>query len=234
MKKEELIKPKHISIIMDGNRRWARERNLPELEGHAKGYGVMGLMPEWFFAQGVELVSVFAFSINNWSLPREEVNDLMKLIQKALTDNLDSFVKKGYKIIISGRIEELPGDLPEVCAEAILQTKDGRRGTLNICLNYGGRAEIVDAIRKMIKNKIDIEQVHEGLVKKYLYHGDLSDPDMIIRTADERSLSGFQMWQAERSELFFISKYWPDFEKLDAEKLLSEYAERKKAPEYVA
>jgi len=162
------VLPKHIALIMDGNRRLAQERNLPSLEGHLKGYEIMKKVPDWFFSKGVEVISIYAFSTENWKRAREEVNYLMKLIKMAIKDDLDDFNEKGYKLLISGRIDELPGDLPEVCYNAIDKTRENTKGTLNICLNYGGRAEIVDAIKKMIKNGIETEQVHEGLIKKYL------------------------------------------------------------------
>lgn len=218
--------PKHVGIIMDGNRRWAKERNLPTLEGHAKGYEKMKQAPVWFFSRGVEIVSVWAFSTENWKRSRDEVNYLMKLLQRALIEELEEVKQKGYKILISGRISELPGDLPELCGSVMNETKNNIKGVLNICLNYGGRPEIIDAVRKMIKNGVDLEQVHEGMMKKYLYNGDLLDPDIIVRTSGEQRLSGFMLWQSAYSELMFIKKYWPDFEEHDAETVIKEYANR--------
>jgi undecaprenyl diphosphate synthase len=221
--------PIHVGIIMDGNRRWAKERNLPTFEGHAIGYEKMKKLPGWFFSRGVKILSLFAFSTENWNRQPVEVNYLMKLLEKAVEINLLELAKKNnYKILISGRIEELPGDLPAKCLEIMKETKANNRGIINICLNYGGRAEIVDAMRKMIKNKVEPEQVHEGMIKKYLYQTDLSDPDIIVRTSGEERLSGFLTWQSVYSELFFIKKYWPDFEELDVDVILREYAERKR------
>ena len=220
--------PEHVAIIMDGNRRWAKERNLKTIEGHYAGYKKIKIMPEWFFEKGVKIVSVFAFSTENWNRSKIEVNYLMKLLKKALQDNLEEFSNKGYKLLISGRINELPGNLPEICNNAIDKTKFNNKGILNICLNYGGRAEIVDAIKKIIKNKIDISQIHEGIIKKYLYNNDLKDPDIIVRTSGEQRLSGFQLWQSSYSELLFLQKYWPDFEKNDADFILEEYNNRKR------
>jgi len=226
-KKQNL--PAHVGIIMDGNRRWAKERNLPSFEGHRKGYEKMKLAPDWFFSRGVKILSLYAFSTENWNRQQEEVNYLMKLLGQAVESSLLEQAKKdGYKVLISGRFEELPGDLPAKCLNIMAETKVNNRGLLNICLNYGGRAEIVDAARKMIKNKVELAQVHEGMIKKYLYNGDLSDPDIVVRTSGEQRLSGFMMWQTAYSELFFIKKYWPDFEELDAEIILKEYAERKR------
>ncbi len=218
--------PKHIGIIMDGNRRWAKERNLSSLEGHLKGYEKVKLIPGWFFSRGVKIVSVFAFSTENWNRSRNEVNYLMKLVKRAFKEELDEFNQKGYRVLISGRIDELPGDLPEICLKAINKTKTNTTGTLNICLNYGGRAEIVDAIKKIIKNNIKLEQVHEGIIKKYLYNGILSEPDIVGRTSGEQRTSGFMLWQSAYSELLFIKKYWPDFEESDVKIILDEYAKR--------
>jgi undecaprenyl diphosphate synthase len=139
---------------------------------------------------------------------------------------LEEFHEKGYKLFLSGRIEELPGDLPDLCQEAESKTKDNTKGVLNICLNYGGRAEIIDAVRKMVKNDVKLEQVHEGMLRKYFYQGDLSDPDIIIRTSGEQRLSGFQLWQSAYSELVFLEKYWPDFEESDVEMVMEVYKQR--------
>jgi undecaprenyl diphosphate synthase len=227
-KKEEKKIPEHVGIIMDGNRRWAKERNLPTIEGHRRGYAILKKLPEWFFPRGVHIVSVFAFSVENWNRSREEVNYLMKLIKSAFEEDIDEFHEKGYRVVLSGRIAELPGDLPEVCMNAMDKTKANRTGTLHLCLNYGGHAEIIDAVRKMIKNGLDAEQVHEGMMRKYLYSGDLGDPDIIVRTSGEQRLSGFLLWQSAYAELMFMQKYWPDFEEIDAEKILAEYAGRKR------
>jgi undecaprenyl diphosphate synthase len=220
--------PKHVGIIIDGNRRWAKERNLPTLEGHLKGYDKLKQAPNWFFKRGVKILSVFVFSTENWNRSQAEVNYLMKLIKKAFEEELEEVHKKEYRIIISGRLDELPGDLPEICHEVMNKTKIYTKGIFNICLNYGGRAEIVDAIGKMIKNKVKLEQVHEGMVRKYLYTPELSDPDIIVRTSGEQRLSGFLLWHSEYSELFFLKKYWPDFEESDVDLILEEYSQRER------
>lgn len=229
MKSKNPNTPVHVGLIMDGNRRWARERNLPTFEGHLVGYGKVKRAPEWFFSRGVEILSFFAFSTENWNRQQSEVNYLMKLMRDAIQIDLrESAKKNGYKILISGRVEELPGDLPDECFGIMQETKNNNQGIVNVCLNYGGRAEIIDAARKMIKNKVEFEQIHEGMIKKYLYQPDLPDPDMIVRTSGEQRLSGFLTWQSAYSELFFMQKYWPDFEESDAEAVLTEYAARKR------
>lgn len=224
-KKEEKKIPNHIGIIMDGNRRWAEERNLPGFEGHLKGYEKLRKAADWAFAKGIKILSVYAFSTENWNRSQDEVNYLMKLIKIALEEEAENAREKGYKIMISGKVSELPGDLPEACYNIMEKTQGGTNGILNICLNYGGRAEIVDAIRKMIKNNLSAEQVHEGAVRKYLYN-ELPDPDIIARTSGEQRLSGFLLWQSAYSELVFLRKYWPEFEESDVDFIIDEYSSR--------
>ena len=220
--------PVHVGIIPDGNRRWSKERNLSNLEGHEKGYEKLKQSVDWFFSRGVSIVSVYTFSTENWDRAKDEINYLMKLLRKAIDEETKRAIEKNYRILISGRIDELPGDLPDACSDAMDKTKSGTGGTLNLCLNYGGRIEIVDAVRKMIKNKIDPEQVHEGMIKKYLYNSNLPDPDIIVRTSGEKRTSGCQLWEGAYSELIFLSKYWPDFEASDVDIILEEFANRKR------
>lgn len=226
MEKQEQKIPVHVGLIMDGNRRWAKERNLPSFEGHRRGYDKVGEMVELFFSRGVKMISFYAFSTENWKRVQEEVNYLMKLLKEAIDEYGAKAVEKGYRLLVSGRLEELPGDLPDACKEAMVKTKLGTNGTLNICINYGGRAEIVDAIKKMMKNRISEEQVHEGMIKKYLYQSELSDPDIIVRTSGEKRLSGFLLWESAYSELMFLDKYWPEMEESDVDKIIEEYSRR--------
>lgn len=225
---DKLKIPYHIGVIMDGNRRWAMERNLPTFEGHQRGYQLLKIFPEWFFDKGVKIISVFVFSMENWNRQQEEVNYLMKLLKNALENDLADYIKQNIKLKFSGRIEELPGNLYELCINAENQTKDNEKGIVNICLNYGGRAEIVDAVKKISKKKIDPEQIHEGMIKKYLYMPEFPDPDMIIRTSGECRLSGFMLWESAYSEFLFINKYWPEFERQDVEMIITEFNNRKR------
>lgn len=220
--------PVHVGIIPDGNRRWAKERNLSGFIGHEKGYAKILQATDWFFARGVKIVSVFVFPAENWNREKEEVNYLMKLLRQMIDEEAERAVEKNFKILVSGRIDELPGDLPDACFEAMEKTKNGMSGILNICVNYGGRAEIVDAVKKIMKNKIEPEQIHEGMIRKYLYNGDLPDLDIIVRASGEQRLSGFELWTSAESELIFLKKYWPDFEEADADFVLEEYDKRKR------
>lgn len=220
--------PNHIALIMDGNRRWAKERNLPTFDGHFQGYKKIKAAPKWFFERGVKVVSVFAFSTENWNREQAEVNYLMKLLKDTIDEQVVIANEHGYKILISGRLDELPGDLPESCQNAMTATTANKSGVLNICFNYGGRAEIVDAIKKMFLNNISIEQIHEGMLKKYFYQQELPDVDVLVRTSGEQRTSGFLLWQAAYAELIFLKKYWPDFEESDVEAILNEFNERER------
>ncbi|MCX6799676.1 MAG: polyprenyl diphosphate synthase [Candidatus Falkowbacteria bacterium] len=220
--------PEHIGIIMDGNRRWAKERNLPSIEGHLKGYGIARKAPEWFFAKGVKIISLFSFSTENWKRSQLEVNYLMSLLKRAITEEGSNALKKGHQIIVSGKIDELPGDLPDACHEIMRKTKEGKNGIVNICMNYGGRVEIIDTIKKIIDQNITSTDINEALINENLYTKGLSDPDLIIRTSGEQRTSGFLLWQAAYSELIFVEKYWPEFEKQDVDKILEEYSKRKR------
>jgi len=214
--------PTHVGLIMDGNRRWAKENNLTSLDGHLKGYGALKNVVDWFFARGVKTLSFFAFSTENWKRSEEEVGYLMKLIKKAIIEELCK-LGKGYRIVVSGRINELPDDLPKLCREVMEKTKDNTNGTINVCLNYGGRAEIIDAAKKMIDAGLKPGEITEENFSKYLYHPDLPELDLIVRTSGEQHLSGFLLWESAYSEIIFLKKYWPDFSEQDVEDVLTEY-----------
>ncbi|MFA6394031.1 MAG: polyprenyl diphosphate synthase [Patescibacteria group bacterium] len=229
--------PGHIGIIMDGNRRWARERRLPDSEGHFKALEKMNLCPLWFFGKGVAVISFLVFPAENWGRSPEEVNFLMKLLRQNIEEAAKDAVEKNYRLVFGGRVGELPGDLPQIIKETMDATKGGKAGTINVCLNYNGRTEIIDAVRKMVKSlslKADPEHVseedriHGGMIRKYLYDGELPDIDLIVRFSGEEKNSGFLLWQSLLSELIFMNKHWPEFELSDADLLLREYDKRRK------
>ena len=219
-------KIEHVAIIMDGNRRWARERNLTAMEGHLKGYEIAKKAPEWFFNRGVKTVSLFSFSTENWKRPQEEVGFLMALLKRAIDEESQNAVEKGNRILISGRINELPGELPQSCVAVMEKTKECANGTTNICVNYGGRAEIVDAVKKIIENKVPVNEITEQMISQHLYFPDLPEPDLIVRTSGEKRTSGFLLWQSAYSEFLFLQKKWPEFEERDVEAILEEYQKR--------
>jgi len=221
------IKPKHVALVMGGNESWALERNLSILDGYRKGYEKIKVMPAWFFGKNILNVSILLFSGSDWKRPREEVNTLMKYLKKLFSENIEEFGKEGWKIIMTGKIDELPGDLPEICSELVSETKNGSKGTLNICLNYDGRDEILQAVKKMIANNVKAEQVHEGIVRKYLYNNEIEDPDLIVNFGGVQQNCGFQLWQGDKSEMIFLKKDWPDFEPMDVDGLIEEFSRRK-------
>jgi len=218
--------PQHLGIIMDGNRRWARSRGLPTLEGHKRGYKKILKVGDWCLEKGIKIFTVYGFSTENWNRSKKEVNYLMRLLKIALKRDIKTLHKKGIRVNIIGRIKELSQDLQKAIKEAMLLTKNNTRGLLNIAINYGGRPELVDAVRKIIKKKISPLKVSEALISDNLYTAGQPDPDLIIRTSGEQRLSNFLTWQSAYSELYFIKKHWPDFTKKDLEEAIKEYSRR--------
>lgn len=222
--------PYHLGIIIDGNRRWAAKRGLPAFEGHRRGLEKVKKIGDWCRERGIKILTLFAFSTENWNRPKTEVNHLMKLLGEALAkENLKEARRKGVKIQVIGQRNRLPKFLQKIIEKAENLTKNNKEGVLNIALSYGGRAEIVDAIRKMMKgNPKPPKRINEKLVEKYLWTANLPDPDLIIRTAGEQRLSNFLLWQTAYSELYFLKKYWPDFTEKDLDKALKAYANRQR------
>ncbi|MCK5415884.1 di-trans,poly-cis-decaprenylcistransferase [Candidatus Parcubacteria bacterium] len=227
-KNTKLILPKHIGILVEGSDKWAKERNLSLIDGCSASYVKIKMVPAWFFSKGIKIVTMFVFGGKIWNSNRDDVNKLMKLTRQILDIGVEKFNKEGYKVVFSGRINELPGDLPELCFDIVNKTKNNQNGTLNICLNYDSKIEILDAVRKMFKNNISFEQIHEGMLNKYLYHGELGNFDLLIQTAGKSNIEGFNLWQMDSAELIFLNKLWPDFEKQDVDVVLSEYDKIKK------
>ncbi len=218
--------PEHVGIITDGNRRWAKERNLPTLEGHLKGYELMSSVPDWFFSHGVKIVSLYAFSTENWNRTATEVNYLMKLLQQGLNDfkrNIKKINKEGIRIRIIGQIEKVPAGLRKSIHELEELTKNNKEMTVNLALSYGGRAEIASAIKNIIEKKISPDEITEKTIAENLWTSDL---DFLIRTGKEQRLSNFLIWQAAYAELYFSEKYWPDFTEKDLDRALADFAAR--------
>ena len=217
--------PHHLGIILDGNRRWAKERGLPAFQGHRKGLERIKEAVDWAKEKGVKVLTLFVFSTENWERPKREVKFLMALAQKIASDNLEKFHNEGVRVKIIGQKEVLPRALLERIKKAEEKTKDNKEMTLNFALSYGGRAEIVEAIKSIIDKKIPLEGINEDTIKKNLW---TSDVDLIIRTGKEQRISNFLIWQAAYSELYFSPKYWPDFTKEDFEAAIEEYSRRKR------
>ena len=217
--------PNHLGIILDGNRRWAKERGLSSFEGHKRGLEVVKNVIKWCKEKGIKILTLFVFSTENWKRTKTEVNFLMKLAKFAINDNLEELRKEGVKIRVIGQREKLPIFLTKAIVKAEELTKNNEEMVLNFALSYGGRAEIIEAIKNIIEKKIAVEKINEDVVKENLW---TSDVDLIIRTGKEQRLSNFLLWQAAYSELYFSPKYWPDFTKEDLDKALTDYSNRQR------
>lgn len=219
---------KHLAIIMDGNRRWAKERGLPSFEGHRAGYERMKEVGDWCLDRGIETLSVFAFSTENWKRTQEEVGYLMDLLEKALTEEVERFAAKGVRIRVVGRREGLRPSILRAIEAAETRTAGNTRATFAICINYGGRPEILDVCRKLIADGLKPEEVTEAEFSKRLYWPDMPDPDLVVRTSGEERVSGFLTWEAAYSEFYWCQKHWPDFDEAELDMALEEYASRQR------
>ena len=226
--------PRHIGIILDGNRRWARGQNLNPWEGHWAGGDHVKDFLEWCLNLNINTVTFYAFSTENFKRNEKEVQELMKIYEKALNDVLASDVIEKYQVRVMaiGRRNLLPEHLQKLIGEVEERTKDYDRFYLNVALAYGGRAEIVDATRELAElvkqGKLEPQQINEDLIADHLYtkHLPQQDPDLIIRTGNESRLSNFLLWQAAYSELFIVDVYWPDFREIDLQRVIRNYQQR--------
>lgn len=220
--------PEHIAIIMDGNRRWAKKRGLPSIEGHRAGYEQFKKISEKCRELGVKILTVYAFSTENWKRDIKEVSYLMKLLETAIKKERGSFIKNGIRLNILGQIEKLPDSLRKLVCEVMEETKDNKERIFNLALSYGGRDEILEAVKKIIREKISPEKISEEVFGMHLFTAGQPDPALLIRTSGEQRLSGFLPWQSVYSELYFSPKLWPDFTENDLEEAIKEYQERQR------
>jgi len=218
----------HLGIIIDGNRRWAKEKGLPALEGHRQGYEKTKEVVRWCKNKGIKIVTLYVFSTENWNRASVEVNFLMRLLNLGLKKEIKELNKEGAKLRIIGQKERLPSELQKTIKKAEKITKNNKEIIINLAVSYGGRAEIVKAVRKIVKEGIPPEEVDESKIGDYLYTGGLPDPELIIRTSGEQRLSNFLIWQSAYSELCFTKKYWPGFTEKDLDKALKNYAHRQR------
>ena len=227
---EKLTLPDHIAIIMDGNRRWAKSQGKPVGFGHKQGAKTLENLVRYANKIGLKYITVYAFSTENWKRSEEEVGGLMLLLQNYLVDYSKRADTENIKIQVLGDITKFPEGTQKSIRECIERTQNNTGVTLSIALNYGGRAEIQEAIKNIAKDvkngKINEEQINEELISSYLYTKDMPDPDLIIRTSGEIRTSGFLTWQSTYSELYFIQKNWPDFKEEDLDAAIEEYNKR--------
>jgi undecaprenyl diphosphate synthase len=222
------IVPTHLGLILDGNRRWAKERGLKTLEGHRQGAEAFKNVALAAFDRGVKYVSAFAFSTENWQRTEEEVGYLMRLFVKAVEKHLDTFHQADIRIVILGRMNELPDDVRKALEKTEAKTRDNTRGTLAICVNYGGQEELVDAMKKLVASGTPAPEVDKDAIHRALYHPEVPGIDLLIRTSGERRTSGFMLYRSEYAELYFTETMWPDFDDTGLDKALADYANRKR------
>lgn len=222
------IKPKHIAIIMDGNRRWAQKRCLSSIEGHWEGYRNLKRISKHCFKQGIANLTLWAFSTENWDRPKSEVSAILKILRFGLQKEIGIFNKEKIRLNFIGRLNEFPADVQKLLTKAMKETAHNAHGQLNVALSYGGRAEIIDAVKKIITEKLTPRQITEAVVSKSLYTATIPDPDLIIRTSGEQRLSGFLPWQGAYAELVFSKKMWPAFTEKDFDATLLEFSNRKR------
>lgn len=218
--------PNHLGIILDGNRRWAKEKGLPALEGHRRGREVTKKVVKWAKDKGIKMLTLFVFSTENWKRTKKEVNFLMNLLEQTFSEKgVKEINKEGIRIKIIGQKEKLPSSLRKKIGDIEETTKNNKKMVLNFALSYGGRAEIIDAVKNIIRKGIPPDKINEEVMKENLW---TSDVDLIIRTGKEQRISNFLIWQAAYSELYFPKKYWPEFSEKDLEEALKEYAKRQR------
>ena len=217
----------HIGIIMDGNRRWARSRGLPAILGHREGVKAVERTLIAAKELGIPCVSLYAFSTENWKRPKSEVLGLMGLLKYYMKLKLEELNKENARIRFAGNISALSEDIQEILLDAEQKTRNNDSMQLVVCLNYGGRQEILDAVNKMIGDRVSLP-VTEDVFRQYLYLPDLPDPDLLIRTSGELRMSNFWLWQGSYSEYYFTDKYWPDFGKPDLEMAIADYYRRER------
>lgn len=218
--------PQHVAIIMDGNGRWAQQRGLPRLVGHRAGTENVRRILRACVEYGIKILTLYAFSTENWSRPREEVEGLLTLLSQVIERELDELRKNDVQLRHLGTLNGLPDNLQKRIREAVAATASGKRIVVNVALNYGGRREIVEAVKRMMQEGVSADQVTEQTLAEYLYTAGLPDPDLIIRTAGEMRLSNFLIWQAAYAEFYSTPTYWPDFGPEELYQALLAYGQR--------
>ncbi len=220
--------PAHVGIIMDGNGRWARARGLPRLAGHRAGVENLRRVLRATVEFGIPVLTIYAFSAENWGRPKDEVQGLLSILERVIDRELPELHQEGVQLRHIGRMERLPPSLQNKIHSAIELTRENERLILNVAFDYGGRSEIVDAIRRIIEDGVTPDQIDEQLVSRYLYTAGLPDPDLIIRTSGELRVSNFLIWQGAYAEYYTTPVCWPDFDKDEYYKALVAFSQRER------
>ncbi len=218
--------PSHVAIIMDGNGRWASQKGLPRNQGHEAGTKNLRRVIKCFAKYKIKYLTLYAFSTENWLRPETEVNMLFDLLAQSIVEETPKLHSDGVQIRHIGRLDSIPKELGKSIEESIELTKSNQKMILTIAFNYGGRTEIIDAIKNIVKEKIDPDNINEGTFSNYLYDKKLPDPDLIIRTAGEMRISNFLIWQSAYSEYYSSPVLWPDFDDIEIKNALYSYSNR--------
>ena len=222
--------PKHVAFIMDGNGRWAKKRGLPRTKGHEEGAKIIEKLAVSAKNLGLEVITLFAFSTENWKRPKEEVDFIFSLLKKFLTEGMEKFQKNDIKIRFIGNIDELDEEFSSLMYEAMEVTKDNKGIVMNLAINYGSRSEIIEMVKGVAKECVEgtqkIDEIDETVVENHLMTKGLPEIDLMVRTSGEVRISNFLLWQIAYSELMFTDVYWPDFDEKELERVLIEFQSR--------
>jgi undecaprenyl diphosphate synthase len=220
--------PQHVAIIMDGNGRWAKQRDLPRFEGHRAGVENMYSAIKYFSQLKVKYLTVYGFSTENWNRPKEEINGLLKLLQEIIDEEALKLHRQGIRIRHLGQLDRLPKNLQVAINKIVDLTKNNTGLNFSFAFSYGGRTEILDAARRLVAEGIPAEKIDEKLFNSYLYTADMPEVDLVIRTGGELRVSNFLIWQAAYSEYYFTDVLWPDFDQKEVDKALLAYSQRQR------
>lgn len=224
----ESVIPRHLGLILDGNRRWARTRGLPTLEGHRAGYKNLKTITKTAFDRGIKVVSAYIFSTENWNRSKEEVAYLMDLAMWIFKNELKEFEKENIKIVFLGTMKGLSKRLQNAIKKAEERTQNNTKGTLALCFNYGGQDEIVDAVKTIVGSEVEKDDISKELIEQNLYGSELPPVDLVIRTSNECRISNFMLWRIAYAELIFCSEFWPDYSETNLERDMLEYSNRQR------
>jgi undecaprenyl diphosphate synthase len=220
--------PEHVAIIMDGNGRWATSRGKPRLEGHRVGTENVRRIIQTFAEHGTRFLTLYAFSTENWARPDEEVNGLIGILQEVIGSEAEELHRRNVRIRHLGRLDRFSPELRKAVLDSLELTKDNTGVTLSVAFDYGGRAEIVDAVRRIVADELTAEEITDDVFRRYLNTADLPDPDLIIRTAGEMRISNFLLWQSAYAEYYVTPVLWPDFDEEQASRALEAYSRRQR------
>lgn len=218
--------PRHVGYIIDGNRRWAKKHGVPTYEGHLAGYNALKEVAFATLDAGIEYMSIYIFSTENWSRSKEEIKGIMSLVLRLFTTDAKVFDERNIRLKVLGAREGLDTKILKAIDNLEEHTKNNTAGTLAICLNYGGQTEIVDAVKKIVRLGVGADEITQDLIAENLYGAEVPPVDVIVRTSGEKRLSNFMLWRSAYSELIFLKKMWPDMTKRDVIAILEEYANR--------